>query len=901
MPIILRPEQVKLKTDIYDAWNSGQKNVLAVLPTGMGKCLGRDTSILMHDGSVKLVQYIVVGDKLMGPDSAARVVLSVCQGRSGLFKIQPIKGESWICNDIHVLTLKHTETNDVIDIPLDHYLKKNKTFRHVFKQFRVGVDFPKSPIWTDPYLLGLYLAEGTYSAAQITNPEPEILEYLSIWAEKNEMKIKTTHKKNHFEMSFSDHKSGWNKNKIRRLAQSCTNRDDRWVPYEFLINDRATRLQILAGLLDGDGHLTNGSFEIITKYDSLNRDILFLARSLGFSAYSKRKISTIKSINFSGVYHRILIGGHIDSIPNKVERKKASARKQIKDVLKTGFKVDSLGQGDYYGFELDGDGRFLLGDFTVTHNTKTFATIAMDMALGHNKFPTAIQVHRKELVQQISLTLAEEEIPHNIIAPRSVILGIVAAQRRLLRRQFYDYNAQITVVSVDTLIARIHKHEKWAKSIRLWITDEASHLLKNNKWGKAVSFFPEALGLGVTATPERLDKRGLGRHADGVFDIMVEGPDTRWGINNQRLCKYKIAIPQGDYQNFLKKASDGSDYSKEAMILASQRSHIIGDVVKNYRKFADGKQAIVFSTDINTGTELEKKFISAGVKAKFLSSLSGDKERLDALIDYRDKKIQVMVNVDLFDEGLDVPGIECVIHARPTMSKSKYRQMNGRGLRPAKDKPHLIIIDHVGNVAEHGLPCDAQKWTLDRIVKRRDKTNFIRICSNVECNAPYDRTLSECPWCGTEALKGINGGGSGRVPPRQVDGDLYLIDPETIREMEAKTKLDDPEVVGERVSFAAGTPAGIRAMRNQARRIETQKDLANMVAKWAGYFRHHGYSDRQIHKKFYLQYDATISEKLAEPRAEMLEMIEKLEGDLPREISTKTRKTKAEIETAPDT
>lgn len=516
--------------------------------------------------------------------------------------------------------------------------------------------------------------------------------------------------------------------------------------------------------------------------------------------------------------------------------------------------------------------------------TKLFSTIAMDMALGQNKFPTAILVHRKELVQQISLTLAEEGIVHNIIAPRSVILGIVAAHRRVLNRQFYDYNALITVVSVDTLNSRILKHEKWAKSIRLWITDEAAHLLKNNKWGRAVDYFPNAIGLGVTATPRRLDKKGLGRHADGVFDTMVEGPNSRWLIENGFLCRYKIAIPPSDYRQFLRKASDTADYSKEAMTEASNRSHIVGDVVKNYQLFADGKQAILFASDIATGRRMEKSFTDQGITAKLLTGETDDKERLDAMLDFRDKKTKVLLNVDLFDEGLDVPGIECVIMARPTMSLSKYLQMVGRGLRPTKGKEHLIIIDHVGNVGfgentNHGLPDSRRKWTLDRIIKRRDKTNFIRICSNVMCNAPYDRVLTACPWCGTEAIKG-SGGGGGKTPPIEVDGDLHLVDCDILRELEAMTQLDDPGVVGKRAGFAAGPGAAQSAMKNQMARIETQKELVNAIAKWAGIQRHHGYSDRMIHKRFFLEYDATISEKLAEPRAEMLATIEQLKEDI---------------------
>ena len=417
--------------------------------------------------------------------------------------------------------------------------------------------------------------------------------------------------------------------------------------------------------------------------------------------------------------------------------------------------------------------------------TKLFCTIAKEQAiLAKDRLPTAIMVHRKELVHQISLTLAEEGITPGIIAPRPTILGIVAAHRRVLGRQFYDYNAPISVVSVDTLNSRIKQHQKWANGIRLWITDEAAHLLKSNKWGKAVDYFPNACGLGVTATPRRLDKKGLGRHVDGVFDVMVEGPNTRWLISNDFLCKYKIAIPPSDYQNFLHRASQGSDFSKESMLVADQKSQIVGDVVANYQRFAIGKQTILFSSAIETGREMEKKFNGQNIKAKLLTGETADKERLDSMLDFQNKKIKVLINVDLFDEGLDVPGIECVVMARPTMSLSKYLQMVGRGLRPAEGKDHLIIIDHVGNVTRHGLPDARREWTLDRIIKSRDKTNFLRICANIECNSPFDRALTHCPWCGFEVISGKGGsGGGGRIPPVQVDGDLELIDPETLHEL----------------------------------------------------------------------------------------------------------------------
>lgn len=515
--------------------------------------------------------------------------------------------------------------------------------------------------------------------------------------------------------------------------------------------------------------------------------------------------------------------------------------------------------------------------------TKVFCSVAIDMAIHPQgpRLPTAILVHRKELVEQISLTLAEEEIPHNIIAPSGVIRGIIASQRMLLKRQFYDYNAPVTVISVDTLNSRIENHRKWASTIKFWIVDEAAHVLAKNKWGEACSYFPNAIGLGVTATPQRLDKRGLGRHADGVFDVMVQGPTSRWGIQNGFLCNYFVIAPKSDYRDHLKEASGDSDFSKKSMAEASLKSHIVGDIVQNYIKFAKGKQAIVFSSDIIAGAKTEAEFKKHNISAKLLTGETPDEERRKALMAYREKKIHVLLNVDLFDEGLDVPGIEVVIMGRPTMSLGKFLQMVGRGLRPAKGKDRLLLIDHVGNIKQHGLPDSRRKWTLDRLVRRRDKTNLIRICKNWDCNAVFDRALTECPYCGTPDQRGSGGGGGGKPQLKEVDGDLMLLDPDTIREMEAEAELDDPAFVGQRVSAAAGPAAGQHAMKNQRERIETQKQLAEVIALWAGKHRA-WYTDRQLHKYFYLKFDMSITRALSQTKAEMLETMSELgyDGDL---------------------
>lgn len=505
--------------------------------------------------------------------------------------------------------------------------------------------------------------------------------------------------------------------------------------------------------------------------------------------------------------------------------------------------------------------------------TVTFSSIAIDMAIDRSgpRHPTAIIVHRKELVQQISLTLCREGVKHNIIAQRATIKGIIASQRIEYGKQFYDYNAPISVISLDTLLSRLERHDAWCKTIRFFIIDEAAHVLASNKWGKTVAAFDNAIGLGVTATPERLDKRGLGRHADGIFDVLVQGPNTRWGIENGFLSDYRIAVPESDYRNYLAEAKGNADYTREAMAVASDKSHIVGDVVDHYVRLANGKQAIVFSTDISAGSRTESEFLSRGIRAKLLTSLTDDKDRLQSLIDYRERRTQVLINVDLFDEGLDVPGIECVIMARPTKSLGKYLQMIGRGLRIAKDKPYCIIIDHVANVKEHGLPDQFRRWTLDRIIKRRAKLNLVRICQNPKCNAPYDRVLTECPWCAhvpTPERSGGGGAGAGKLGPIEVDGDLELLDRETLQAMYDRSKLEEPAKVGQRVAAVAGAAAGLKAMQNQVERKKTQDQLAHTIALWAGQHRKQ-YSTRHIHKLFYLTFGMTMTEALSEPKADM--------------------------------
>lgn len=489
-----------------------------------------------------------------------------------------------------------------------------------------------------------------------------------------------------------------------------------------------------------------------------------------------------------------------------------------------------------------------------------------------------VQVHRKELVSQLSLSLSRFGIIHNLIVPTNTARQIIATQRQEIGKSFYNHASNVIIASVDTINSRYLKLMNVFKGIKYVITDEAAHVLKENKWGRALKLFPNTVNIGFTATPERLDKKGLGSWNHGVYDHIILGPRVKELIAQGYLSHYKIVAPPSDFEKHLGHVKNlTSDFSSAVIKAAAKKSRIVGDVFENYMKFAKGTQAILFAPTIEVGKEMEKEFNDNNVPCKFLSSLNTDAERHITINDFKSNKINVLINVDLFDEGLDIGAaegrriIETVILARPTMSLGKCLQQVGRGLRPSPNKPHAIIIDHVGNIKRHGLPCTDRKWSLEPPGKR--SISKVRTCHS--CLAIYERFLKECPYCG--AVPEVKSNGEGRTPPEFVDGDLILIDPDTISELELKTRLETPEQVAQRVTAAAGLVAGKSAYKKQSHRIAVQVRLRDTIATWAGKVKsRYGISDREIHKMFYSDFGCTINQALAVPALQMEEYIKEI-------------------------
>lgn len=489
--------------------------------------------------------------------------------------------------------------------------------------------------------------------------------------------------------------------------------------------------------------------------------------------------------------------------------------------------------------------------------------------------------HRNELVGQMSIHIAERGIKHRIIGPDSTVKQISKAHRDKFNGQcFISPSAHCSVAGVDTIVSRIESLSSWAAQQDRWVIDEAHHVIRTNKWGKAVQMFRNAHGLGVTATPQRADGQGLGSEFDGVFDVMVTGPTMRELIATGNLSDYEIVCPDSDLEVGEDDIGQSGDFSAQKMKAAAHKSHIVGDVVENYCKYAFGKQAICFATDVETAGDIAKNFMAAGISAASLSAKTPTNVRDHFIRQYRTGELMILVNVDLFGEGFDCPACEVVIMARPTASLGLYLQMFGRALRVFPGKNFGLIIDHVSNWKRHGLPDKSHQWSLARRDKRgkqeKDPEEIeLTVCRNKACARPYEKFKLICPHCGMYPPLPV---------PRErtidmVDGNLILLDRNKLEEMRRLTILPSAGDVAQRVAMVAGDVAGRGQANRQIEKIAAQKKLSDNIAQWAAIQRQKGREDQEIYKRFYLTtgLDVLSALSIERTRQEYEEMADKVQ------------------------
>jgi DNA repair protein RadD len=273
---------------------------------------------------------------------------------------------------------------------------------------------------------------------------------------------------------------------------------------------------------------------------------------------------------------------------------------------------------------------------TGAGKTVVFTEIAR-LASEKNK-TVYILVHRRELVRQASDKLSNAGVEH----------GIIAAG-------FKPSRHWVQVASVQTLVRRLLTV---ARDPDLLIIDEAHHAVAGS-YDKIIRRFSDAKIVGVTATPQRLDGRGLGTH----FSKLVQGPSVEQLVKENHLSTHKVFAPPVLVDLSAVKTRAG-DYANDQLSDAMDRPSIVGDAVSHYRRLADGLPAIAFCCSIKHATSVCESFAAAGYRAKLVTGEMAMEERDEAILGLADGRTQVLCSIDVVSEGTDVPAVSCAIFCR---------------------------------------------------------------------------------------------------------------------------------------------------------------------------------------------------------------------------------------------
>lgn len=351
-------------------------------------------------------------------------------------------------------------------------------------------------------------------------------------------------------------------------------------------------------------------------------------------------------------------------------------------------------------------------------------------------------VHRVELVRQTIAAFERQDIPHGVIASG---MG-------------FNPHAPCHVGAIQTVARRLDK----IQSPDLLIVDEAHHAVSES-WAKVIEALNPRHIVGLSATPCRLDGRGLKE----AFDCIVPGPSVADLIARGFLSRYRAYAPTT--VDLTGVHTTGGDFNRAELAEAMDRPAIIGDAVGHYLKLAAGKRAVVFCASIRHAEHVADAFRAAGVPSATVDGSMASAERAATLARFERGETLILTSCDLVSEGFDLPAIEAAISLRPTKSLSLWLQQVGRVLRPAPGKDHAIILDHVGNTLRHGLPDDEREWSLDGRKKRAGGGGDafpIRQCPS--CFTVH-RPAPSCPTCGHEYA----------AKPREIeqrDGELVEIE-----------------------------------------------------------------------------------------------------------------------------
>lgn len=743
------------------------------IATGGGKCLGRDTPVLMFDGTIKMVQDVQVGDMLMGPDSAPRTVLSTCVGSSPLYRVTPTKGDAYVVNDAHILSLKKTSRGyrgknrngekypkgEIVNINIEDYIRQNKTFKHTHKGWRTGVEFAQAaPLSVDPYLLGVILGDGSITGhVSVTTADGEVRSMLeeqaAVWGLSCNAvsKARTPASTIYLTSGRTGGKANPLMVALRDLGFVSLDKKavKKFIPHEYKVASRSDRLKLLAGIIDTDGYFDGKCMYLTLKEERLFDDVLFLVRSLGFAAYKSARQKTCCNNGVVGTYFSMTISGNLDQIPVRLERRKATARIQKKNHLVTGICVDAIGHGEYYGFEIDGDHLFMLGDFTVTHNTR-IARMAMKRINRPTLFLTTRGVLMHQMHRSIETMTGRKcailgdgewgiEKEDGTRAVSKFTVGMVQTLAQRLTKKTVESEATAEISRIHTANkAKIDKYAAELRKQKLSPAEIGEKLVKFKKKIERDTPSNKEIALKVRSKVEKHEalreqtERILGKFefviveeahevsSESFYTVMAACRNARYRMaltatpfmkdseeSNMRLLAScgpvairiteKTLIDRGILAKPYFRFINLPKTSALALTRTTpwQKAYQIGIVENEARNFLIVKEvkraseyglnSMILVQRKDHGTVLKELLTYAGLRAEFIFGEDDQKARDKALTGLKNGEIDVLIGSTILDVGVDVPSVGMVVLAGGGKAEVATRQRIGRGLREKKD------------------------------------------------------------------------------------------------------------------------------------------------------------------------------------------------------------------------
>ncbi|MGD9879965.1 MAG: DEAD/DEAH box helicase [Reyranella sp.] len=401
-----------------------------------------------------------------------------------------------------------------------------------------------------------------------------------------------------------------------------------------------------------------------------------------------------------------------------------------------------------------------------TGGGKTVCAVALVITMLARGLKVLLIVHRHELVLQTSSKLYASRIDHGVIAagfsPRP--------------------GAPVQIAMVGTLHARaVRTSTMGLPEADLVIVDEAHHA-RARTWQRIIDTYPNAAVVGLTATPARGDGRGLG----DVFEVLIEGPSVAELITARHLVGTKVYAPSSP--DLTGVTIRHGDYAEGELAQRVNTPKLVGDIVTTWLKLAGRRPTVVFATNVAHAVHLRDEFCRAGITAEVIDGTTPNPDREPILARLASGATEVVVNCAVLTEGWDSPVVSCVVLARPTQSMVLYRQIVGRGLRPAPGKSDCLVLDHSGTTLRLGFIDEHVEWTLapDKPAARKSDSDGLG----------SSRKLTTCPECDAVRWSGRPCSACGWRPrPKPaavdvVDGELGQVDRDRTVRMQQPTASD---------------------------------------------------------------------------------------------------------------